>query len=350
MRTALRLRPDRLVVGEVRGPEVLALVQALNTGHDGSWSTCHANGALDALHRLETLVLQAAPSWPLAAARQHLGRSIDVVVHVARTGRLARRVVEVGEVVIGGPARRCDRWSTATWSSVACTGCAHDRRARRTGGARRRGSRVDCRPGWPAPGCVTVRATSCRRGRAARGSPRWRWRRGGDPLGDAEVAEWCEQVAACVAWRSLADDGDRRHRRRVRWPPGPPGRDACAAARPWAGGCARLDGRPTHRRRHGLVVPVLAASAHMGGPAASAMDRVAVTLQARDAERAERRTASAQARLSARVLTHGAIRRVGAPGGDRAVRPSRVGDGRGCGLSRRRRRRSTWPGGGGCGG
>ena len=56
MRTALRLRPDRLVVGEVRGPEVLALVQALNTGHDGAWSTCHANSSLDALHRLETLV------------------------------------------------------------------------------------------------------------------------------------------------------------------------------------------------------------------------------------------------------------------------------------------------------
>ena len=87
VRTALRLRPDRLVVGEVRGPEVLALVQALNTGHDGSWSTCHANSAVDALHRLETLVVQAAPAWPLTAVRQHLTRSIDVVVHVARSCR-----------------------------------------------------------------------------------------------------------------------------------------------------------------------------------------------------------------------------------------------------------------------
>ena len=87
VRTALRLRPDRLVVGEVRGPEVLALVQALNTGHDGAWSTCHANSSLDALHRLETLVLQAAPAWPMAAVRQHLSRSIDVVVHVARSAR-----------------------------------------------------------------------------------------------------------------------------------------------------------------------------------------------------------------------------------------------------------------------
>jgi pilus assembly protein CpaF len=100
VRTALRLRPDRLVVGEVRGPEVLALVQALNTGHDGSWSTCHANSALDALHRLETLVIQAAPAWPLTAVRQHLTRSIDVVVHVARHHDGVRRVVEVGEVVV----------------------------------------------------------------------------------------------------------------------------------------------------------------------------------------------------------------------------------------------------------
>jgi pilus assembly protein CpaF len=99
VRTALRLRPDRLIVGEVRGPEVLGLVQALNTGHDGSWSTCHANSALDALHRLESLIIQAAPAWPLRAVRQQLGRSIDAVVQLARTGRAARRVVEIGEVV-----------------------------------------------------------------------------------------------------------------------------------------------------------------------------------------------------------------------------------------------------------
>ena len=102
VRTALRLRPDRLVVGEVRGPEVLALVQALNTGHDGSWSTCHANSALDVLHRLETLIVQAAPAWPLAAVRQQLTRSIDVVVQVARGVDGGRRVVEVGEVVVSG--------------------------------------------------------------------------------------------------------------------------------------------------------------------------------------------------------------------------------------------------------
>lgn len=102
VRAALRLRPDRLVVGEFRGPEVLAVVQALNTGHDGSLSTCHANSAVDALRRVETLVMQAAPSWPLAAIRRQASRSLDVVVHVARTADGSRRVVEVAEVVESG--------------------------------------------------------------------------------------------------------------------------------------------------------------------------------------------------------------------------------------------------------
>ncbi len=102
VRTALRLRPDRLVVGEVRSDECLALVQAMNTGHDGSFSTCHANGPLDALLRLESLVLQAAPQWPLDAVRQQLARSIDVVVHVDRVdGR--RRISSISEVVPPDP-------------------------------------------------------------------------------------------------------------------------------------------------------------------------------------------------------------------------------------------------------
>ena len=100
VRTALRLRPDRIVVGEVRGEEVLALVQAMNTGHDGSISTCHANGPLDALLRLESLVLQAAPTWPLVAIREQLARSLDVIVHIERgkTDR-ARRITTISEVV-----------------------------------------------------------------------------------------------------------------------------------------------------------------------------------------------------------------------------------------------------------
>ncbi len=100
VRASLRLRPDRIVVGEVRGDEVLALVQAMNTGHDGSISTCHANSPLDALFRLETLVLQAAPTWPLDAIRLQLGRSIDVIVHVDRDPRTGRRSVAVIAEVI----------------------------------------------------------------------------------------------------------------------------------------------------------------------------------------------------------------------------------------------------------
>ena len=97
--TALRLRPDRLVVGEIRGDEVVALVQAMNTGHDGSMATCHANGPEDALHRLEGLVLQAAPTWPLAAIRTQLLRSIDHIVHLGRDPSGARRVTTIAECV-----------------------------------------------------------------------------------------------------------------------------------------------------------------------------------------------------------------------------------------------------------
>lgn len=98
LRAALRLRPDRLVVGEVRGREAVVLVQALSTGHDGSLATVHANGPADALRRLEAMVLQGSPSWPLAAVRELLHASVDVIVHVARGNDGRRWVAEVGEV------------------------------------------------------------------------------------------------------------------------------------------------------------------------------------------------------------------------------------------------------------
>jgi len=99
VRTALRLRPDRLVVGEIRGDEAVDLVQAMNTGHDGSLATLHANSPDDALARLGSLVVRATPGWPLADVRAQIERSVDVVVHVARdeAGRRAvRQIVEVG--------------------------------------------------------------------------------------------------------------------------------------------------------------------------------------------------------------------------------------------------------------
>ncbi|MEY4606258.1 MAG: putative type secretion system protein [Actinomycetota bacterium] len=98
LRTALRLRPDRMVVGEIRGTEAVHLLHALNTGHDGSMSTVHANSALDALARLASLVLQSAPNWPLAAVREHVARAIDIIVHVERGHDGRRQVVEIAEV------------------------------------------------------------------------------------------------------------------------------------------------------------------------------------------------------------------------------------------------------------
>jgi pilus assembly protein CpaF len=100
LRNALRMRPDRIVIGEVRGPEALDLLTALNTGHGGALSTVHANSPADALSRLETLALMAGVGLPHEAVRDQVGRGIDLVVHLARSSRGERRVTEVGEVVV----------------------------------------------------------------------------------------------------------------------------------------------------------------------------------------------------------------------------------------------------------
>ena len=98
LRTALRLRPDRLVIGEIRGAEAGDLVQALNTGHDGSLATIHANSPIDALARLESLVVQASPGWTLDAVRDQVRRSIDAVIHVRRDVTGQREIAQVCEV------------------------------------------------------------------------------------------------------------------------------------------------------------------------------------------------------------------------------------------------------------
>ena len=102
VRAALRLRPDRLIVGEVRGGEAFDLLQALNTGHAGSLSTVHANGPADALARLEALVLLAGLGLPLEAVRAQIRSSIDAVVHVARRSDGRRGVESIAE--LAGPA------------------------------------------------------------------------------------------------------------------------------------------------------------------------------------------------------------------------------------------------------
>jgi pilus assembly protein CpaF len=99
VRNALRMRPDRIVVGEVRGDEVLDMLQAMNTGHDGSITTVHANSPRDALHRLETLMLLSGVNLPTAAMREQISAGLDVIVHVTRMSDGTRRLVSVSEIV-----------------------------------------------------------------------------------------------------------------------------------------------------------------------------------------------------------------------------------------------------------
>jgi pilus assembly protein CpaF len=104
VRNALRMRPDRIVVGEVRGPEALDMLMALNTGHEGSLTTVHANSPPDALRRVETLALMAGVGLPHAAVREQLASALQLVVHQGRDADGRRRVESVAEVVRLGDA------------------------------------------------------------------------------------------------------------------------------------------------------------------------------------------------------------------------------------------------------
>ena len=99
LRNALRMRPDRIVIGEVRGPEAFDLLTALNTGHRGALSTVHANSPEDALRRVETLALMANVGLTHSSIREQLARGVELVVHMARIDDGARRVTELSEVV-----------------------------------------------------------------------------------------------------------------------------------------------------------------------------------------------------------------------------------------------------------
>ena len=98
VRHAVRMRPDRLLVGEVRSGEALDMLQAMNTGHDGALSTVHANSPRDALSRLETLVLMAGLDLPVRAIRQQISGAINVIVHVGRLADGSRKVLSIGEL------------------------------------------------------------------------------------------------------------------------------------------------------------------------------------------------------------------------------------------------------------
>ena len=98
VRNALRMRPDRIIVGECRGAEALDMLQAMNTGHDGSLTTIHANSARDSLSRIETMVMMAGFELPIRAIRDQISSAIDLVVHIARMRDGSRKVIGISEI------------------------------------------------------------------------------------------------------------------------------------------------------------------------------------------------------------------------------------------------------------
>ena len=99
IKSSLRMRPERIIVGEVRGGEALDMLQAMNTGHDGSLSTGHANSTSDMLSRLETMVLQGAAGLPLEAIKQQIASAVDIIIHLSRLRDKSRRTMEITEVL-----------------------------------------------------------------------------------------------------------------------------------------------------------------------------------------------------------------------------------------------------------
>ncbi|MBQ9766445.1 MAG: CpaF family protein [Lachnospiraceae bacterium] len=99
IKSSLRMRPERIVVGEVRGGEALDMLQAMNTGHDGSLSTGHANSTADMLSRLETMALQGAEGLPLEAIRQQIASAVDIIIHLSRLRDKSRKTMEIAEIV-----------------------------------------------------------------------------------------------------------------------------------------------------------------------------------------------------------------------------------------------------------
>ena len=132
VRNALRMRPDRIIVGEVRGAESLDMLQAMNTGHDGSLTTIHANSARDALHRLEMLVLMAGVELPVKAVREQISGGFDLLVHIGRLVDGSRtHHTDHGDLRHGrrrrhppGPLRRPCSASTERGRRLRATGAA----------------------------------------------------------------------------------------------------------------------------------------------------------------------------------------------------------------------------------
>ncbi len=155
VRAALRMRPDRIVVGEVRGAEALDMLQAMNTGHGGCLSTCHANGPADAVRRIETMALLGDNQVPLDAVRAQILGAVDLIVHVSRTGTGAGRRVEAIAEVVPGRAGAVETVAlTAPGGAVVATGTRPARRHPNVPGANGAAGdgRPPLRPATPAGG------------------------------------------------------------------------------------------------------------------------------------------------------------------------------------------------------
>ena len=208
--TALRMRPDRLIVGEVRGGEALDMLQALNTGHDGSLSTVHANGPAAALARLETLALFGGVALPLPAVRAQIAAAIDAVVHVARGRDGRRRIVAVGEVDAAGRGAPRRVLLARTARAARCRVRDPARPARRAG--------VDLVEAWRAMTTLAVALSAAAR-RVARAP-----RAGATPSSTACAVPNRRVAGVAANPRSRACSTPRRSTR-------PPGRSSDVGAR-----------------------------------------------------------------------------------------------------------------------
>ena len=306
VRNALRMRPDRIIVGEVRGAEAVDMLWAMNTGHEGSLSTCHANSPVDALRRLEVMVLTAALDLPLEAVRDQMAAALDLVVHVARLPGGHRGVVAVAEVArspIRPRRRACESWPIAR--GLRALPVPAD--PRRRGAARRRG-------------VVPVKVLADWRAGSAGGATRWRssprrwsaWRR---PCGPAARSPRALVEVARSSPPALG--GRARHRRPTRSTTARASMPRSATWRHAAGPSAEV----------ALAATALGLGGRAGGEVARALDRVAATLRERRELRAEVRALATQARASAGIL-------IGAP---------RSGSPRSCPRSSRTWRASCSP-------
>ena len=240
VRASLRMRPDRIVVGEVRSGEALDMLQAMNTGHEGSLSTCHANGPVEALRRLETMVLMGDVDLPHAVVREQVATAVDLVVHVGRATSTAvgsstspRSVgsthggLEVRSLVDGDVSSRCpERPVRVVGGRRPSTPSGSSRDARRWFV---RSSSVVARSAWSdrSPAAAA-------RGAAAASAPPAR-----APAGPCSGAGASTPASTRLAHLERLGSAVRRLGGRGRGPTGIGDSSTRACSRPWPGRCGR---------------------------------------------------------------------------------------------------------------